>query len=200
MTQPRKPDADVDPRFLDRWSPRALRPDPLTPAQLASLLEAMRWAPSCFNEQPWRVVYAESSAAEDHARLCGLLVPANQSWAGRAPLLLVLFARRNFTHNDRPNRTAAFDVGAAWMSLALEARALGLYAHAMAGFDTARAYTELGVDPEQYEATAAVAIGAIGDPAELPENYRAREVPSGRNPVAQFAFPGRFPGADKVAT
>ena len=200
MTMSRQPDADVDPRFLDRWSPRALRPDPLTSPQLASLFEAMRWAPSCFNEQPWRVVYAESSAAEDHARLCGLLVPANQSWAGRAPLLLVLFARRNFTHNDKPNRTAAFDVGAAWMSLALEARALGLYAHAMAGFDAARAYTELGVDPEQYEATAAVAIGAIGDPAELPENYRAREVPSGRNPVAQFAFSGRFPGSDKVTT
>jgi len=92
MTTSRQPDADVDPRFLDRWSPRALRPDPLTSPQLASLFEAMRWAPSCFNAQPWRVVYAESSAAEDHARLCGLLVPANQAWAARAPLLLVLFA------------------------------------------------------------------------------------------------------------
>lgn len=193
MTTPRQPDADVDPQFLDRWSPRALRPDPLTPAQLASLLEAVRWSPSCFNEQPWRVVHAESNAADDHARLCGLLVPANQAWACRAPLLLVLFARRNFTHNNKPNRSAAFDVGAAWMSLALEARVLGLYAHAMAGFDVERAYSELGVDPEQYEALAMVAVGAIGDPAELPETYRAREAPSGRHPRAHFAFPGRFP-------
>jgi nitroreductase len=193
MTTPRKPDADVDPQFLDRWSPRAFRSDPLTPAQLASLFEAMRWSPSCFNEQPWRVVYAESSATEDHARLCGLLVPANQAWACRPPLLMILFARRNFSHNGKPNRTAAFDVGAAWMSLALEARALGLHAHAMAGFDTERAYSELGVDPEQYEALAAVAVGTIGDPAVLPENYRAREVPSGRNPTSQFAYPGRFP-------
>lgn len=193
MTTPRQADADLDPRFLDRWSPRALRPDPLTPAQLASLLEAMRWSPSCFNEQPWRIVHAESSAPDDHARLCGLLVAANQSWACRAPLLLALFARRNFTHNGKPNRTAAFDVGAAWMSLALQARELGLYAHAMAGFDTERAYSELGVDPEQYEALAMVAVGAIGDPAELPEHYRARETPSGRHPQSHFAFPGRFP-------
>jgi nitroreductase len=106
---------------------------------------------------------------------------------------MILFARRNFSHNGKPNRTAAFDVGAAWMSLALEARALGLHAHAMAGFDTERAYSELGVDPEQYEALAAVAVGTIGDPAVLPENYRAREVPSGRNPTSQFAYPGRFP-------
>ncbi len=192
MTTPRKPDADIDPQFLERWSPRAFRADPLTPAQLASLFEAMRWSPSCFNEQPWRVVYAESSNTEDHARLCGLLVPANQSWACRPPLLMILFARRNFSHNGKPNRTAAFDVGSAWMSLALEARALGLYAHAMAGFDTERAYTELAVDPEQYEALAAVAVGTLGDPADLPENYRAREVPSGRNPQSHFVFPGRF--------
>lgn len=200
MTTTRQPDADIDPRFLDRWSPRAMRPDALTPAQLASLFEAMRWAPSCFNEQPWRVVYAESSATEDHARLCGLLVPANQSWACRAPLLLILFARRSFSHNDKPNRTAAFDVGSAWMALALEARVLGLYSHAMAGFDTARAYSELGVDPEKYEALAAVAVGALGDPADLPENYRARETPSGRKPQSHFVFPGRFPTEPDPAT
>lgn len=192
MTQPRKPEAEVDPQFPDRWSPRAFRPDPLTPAQIASLFEAVRWAPSCFNEQPWRIVYATPDDA-DHARLLGLLVPANQSWAGRAPLLMIFFASRNFAHNGKPNRTAAFDAGSGWMSLALEARHLGLYAHGMAGFDVQRSYAELGVDPEQFEAIAAVAVGYLGDPADLPENYRAREVPSDRRPQASFAFRGRFP-------
>jgi nitroreductase len=194
MTTSRQPEADVDREFLDRWSPRAFRQDPISKVQLASLFEAMRWAPSCFNEQPWRLCYGLAGEPA-HARIVGLLVPANQAWAARAPLLLVLFASRNFSHNGKPNRTAAFDVGSAWMALALEARVLGLYAHAMAGFDTQRAYTELGVDPEQYEALAAVAIGAIGDPAELPESYRAREAPSGRNPQSQFTFRGRFPAA-----
>lgn len=194
MPQPRKPEAEVDPQFLDRWSPRALRPDPLTREQVASLFEAARWAPSCFNEQPWRLVYGLAGEPE-HDRLAGLLVPANQAWAARAPLLLIFFARRNFTHNDKPNRTAAFDVGSAWMSLALEARRLGLYAHGMAGFDVQRSYSDLGVDPDQFEALAAVAVGALADPVTLPEPLRAREAPSDRNPQSSFAFHGRFPGA-----
>ncbi|HEY0136848.1 MAG TPA: nitroreductase family protein, partial [Nannocystis sp.] len=114
-------------------------------------------------------------------------------WAARAPLLLILIARRNFTHNNKPNRNAAFDAGAAWMSLALQAERLGLHTHAMAGFDTARAYSELGVDPEAYEALAAIAVGRRDEPETLPEPLRAREVPSGRNPQASFVFHGRFP-------
>jgi hypothetical protein len=93
------------------------------------------------------------------------------------PALLVLFARRHFTHNNKPNRTAAFDAGAAWMSLALQAGRLGLHAHALAGFDTARAYTELGVDPETHEALAAIAVGQRDEPDALPEPLRAPRGP-----------------------
>ena len=145
--------------------------------------------------QRWRVVFGAVGEPE-HTRLTDLLVPANQTWAGRAPLLLVLFAWRNFTHNDRQNRTAAFDVGSAWMALALQAGRLGLHAHAMAGFDTTRACTELSVDPGQFEALAAVAVGYRDEPGSLPEPLRAREVPSGRNPRASFVFHGRFPAAN----
>ncbi len=188
---PRTPEADVDREFLDRWSPRAFRQDPITKAQLASLFEAMRWAPSCFNEQPWRLCYGLAGEPA-HARIVGLLVEANQ-WAARAPLLIVLFNRRNFSHNDKPNRTSAFDTGAAWMSLALEARKLGLYSHGMAGFDTQRAYTELGADPAIYEVQAAIAVGALGDPATLPDKLREREAPNDRNPQENFVFHGQFP-------
>lgn len=188
---PRIPEADVDREFLDRWSPRAFRQDPITKAQLASLFEAMRWAPSCFNEQPWRLCYGLAGEPA-HARIVGLLVEANH-WAARAPLLIVLFNRRNFSHNDKPNRTSAFDTGAAWMSLALEARKLGLYSHGMAGFDTQRAYTELGADPAIYEVQAAIAVGALGDPATLPDKLREREAPNDRNPQENFVFHGQFP-------
>lgn len=189
---PRKPDADVHPMFLDRWSPRAMRPDPLTDAQIASLFEAMRWAPSCFNEQPWMVVYATGPGTEEHDRVLGLLADANKSWAQRAPLLMITFARRFFAHNGKPNRHAGHDCGAAWMSLALQARALGLYAHAMAGFDSARAYVELGVPEAEFEAMAAITVGLHGDPALLNEKQRAQEAPNSRKPAASFTHRGRY--------
>jgi nitroreductase len=193
---PRTPEADVDREFLDRWSPRAFRQDPISKVQLASLFEAMRWAPSCFNEQPWRLCYGLAGEPA-HARIVGLLVEANQ-WAAKAPLLIVLFNRRNFSHNDKPNRTAPFDTGAAWMSLALEARKLGLYSHGMAGFDAQRAYTELGADPEIYEVQAA-------DRRRRPRRPRrpsptssapARKPPTTATPQENFVFPrrdGQFP-------
>lgn len=192
MSNSRQPDAAVDPMFLDRWSPRAFRSDPLTDDQIAALFEAMRWSPSCFNEQPWLVVYGHGVGDDDHARVLSTLVPANQAWAGLAPLLLIAFARRRFSHNDKPNRHGAFDTGAAWMSLALQARELGLHSHAMAGFDAARAHEELGVPEADYEAMAAIAVGYIGDPAALPDTLRAREAPSDRRKVAAFAHAGRF--------
>ena len=188
---PRTPEADVDREFLDRWSPRAFRQDPITKDQVASLFEAMRWAPSCFNEQPWRLCYGLAGEPA-HARIVGLLVEANL-WAAKAPLLIVLFTRRNFSHNDKPNRTAAFDAGAAWMSLALAARKLGLYSHAMAGFDAQRAYSELGANQEIYEVQATIAVGALGDPATLPDTQRERETPRDRNPQENFVFHGQFP-------
>ena len=110
MTTPRTPDAPIHPLLLDRWSPRAFSGAPLSEAQLASLFEAIRWAPSCLNEQPWLVVYGTGGDA-DHAKILDLLVDANRVWAQRAPLLLILFARRVFARNDRPNRHHGFDAG-----------------------------------------------------------------------------------------
>ncbi len=190
MTTARTPDAPILPLLLHRWSPRAFSGAPISEAQLASLVEAIRWAPSSSNEQPWLVVYG-TGGDDDHARILALLVESNRVWAQRAPLLLILFARRVFSRNDKPNRHHGFDAGAAWMSLALQARDLGLYSHAMGGFDHERAGPALGV-PAQYEAMAAIAVGALGDPAELPEPLRARETPSPRHPVSAFI---RRPGA-----
>lgn len=188
---PRTPDADVQPIFLERWSPRAFSSAPLTDAQLASLFEALRWAPSSSNEQPWTLVYATDPGSPDHERLLGLLVESNRVWARRAPLLIILFARRTFTRNGKPNRHHGFDAGAAWMSLALQARALGLFAHAMGGFDHERACPELGLPIDEFEAMAAIAVGPPGDPDDLPEPLRARETPSPRKPAATFTHRGR---------
>lgn len=187
---PRISEVDVDSQFVDRWSPRAFADTPLSGEQLASLFEAARWAPSCNNDQPWLFVYALT--AVDRARFAETLVPANQVWAVRAPMLMFVLCRRHFRHNGKDNRHAPFDAGAAWMSLALQARKLGLHAHAMAGFSRPKAYAILGVPQEDYDIMAAVAVGRRGDPAVLPEEVAARELPNARMPLAEVAREGRL--------
>lgn len=192
LPNPRQAAADVDPAFLDRWSPRAFEDEALDEAQVAALFEAARWAPSSSNEQPWVFLYARRP--EDRALFFDLLSDGNRNWAGRAPLLVFLAARRTFARNDRPNRHAAFDSGAAWLSLALQARRLGLHAHAMGGFDRERAHDALGLDPERYELLVAIAIGRRADPAAvLPPDLRERERPNGRRLTSDFVFEGRLP-------
>ncbi|TLM68854.1 MAG: nitroreductase [Deltaproteobacteria bacterium] len=189
-SNPRIPAADVDSQFPDRWSPRAFADTPLSETQLAALFEAARWAPSCYNEQPWLFVYAVT--AEDRARFAEALLPANRVWAPHAPLLLFLLCRRQFAHDGKDNRHAAFDAGAAWMALALQARKLGLHAHAMAGFSRQKAYEILGAPADEYDIMAAVAVGYRGDREALPADVAAREAPNGRKPPEAVARQGRF--------
>src|SRR5262245_3218098 len=120
MSNPRTPEHEVDAIFLDRWSPRAFQQRPLTDDQIATLFEAARWAPSCFNDQPWLFIYARTE--KDRARFSAILVEKNQQWASRAPLLIFACARKQFAHNQKENRFGQFDTGAAWCSLALQAR------------------------------------------------------------------------------
>src|SRR6476620_10064175 len=136
----RKPDASVDLQFLDRWSPRAFSSEPLEAEVIDSLFEAARWAPSSGNEQPW--VYLYATDAENRERFLEILDDSNQIWVQHAPMIAFVLARLTRS-SGKHNRTAQFDTGASWISLALEARRLGLYAHAMAGFDGDKAYEVL---------------------------------------------------------
>jgi len=189
----RKPAAAVDPLFLDRWSTRAFDPTPLEPDTLAALLEAARWAPSCFNDQPWLFMVADTPEELDRFR--PLLVEGNRRWASSAPVLVFVCARKAFRHNGKPNRWAEFDAGAAWMSLALQATLRGLYTHPMAGFHEERAHEVLGLPASEYRILAAVAIGNRGEVAALPEDIASREVPSGRVPPDQVVKRGPAPQA-----
>lgn len=184
-------DAPVDRLFLDRWSPRAFSPEPIAGETLRTLFEAARWAPSCFNEQPWVFIY--SGTEEDRLRILDVLTERNQVWAKNAPVLALLFARRTFRKTGRPNRWAAFDCGAAWMSLTVQARFLGLYTHAMAGYRRDRAYQAAGIPEEEYEVICAIAIGKYGDPEDLPGEIRASEFPKDRKPLAEVAVAGQWP-------
>lgn len=187
----RHPDHPIQPLLLRRWSPRAMRPEPLSHAELDRLLEAARWAPSSFNEQPWRFRYAHRASVHWEGFFALLSAP-NQVWCRNAGVLVVVAARTTFTHNGKPNAVFAFDAGAATQNLALQGAAMGLVVHAMAGFDRERARGHLHL-PTDHAALAMVAIGHPGELEQLPADLRSREVPSGRRPIAEFAGEGPLP-------
>jgi nitroreductase len=160
----------------------------LTLAQVQSLCEAGRWAPSCFNSQPWRFVYALPDTPQ-WQRLFDLLMDINQLWASKAGALVALVARTHFEGNDAPAATHSFDAGSAWMSMALQAQQMGLAAHAMWGFHHDQAADALKL-PELFATQAMVAFGHPAPAEELPEPLREREVPSPRKALRELMFSG----------
>ena len=165
-----------------RFSPRAFENRSVSKETIRSLLEAARWAASSFNEQPWRFIVATEDDPADFEKLLGCLVPGNQDWAKSAPVLMLSVAKLTFTRNDKPNRHAYHDVGLAVSQLIVQATALGLYVHQMAGFDVDRARQSFGI-PEGFDPVAAIAIG-----------YSAEAAPASRTrrPQAELAFKGTW--------
>jgi nitroreductase len=175
-----------------RWSPRAFAERPVERETLRSLLEAARWAPSTGNEQPWSFLVATKDDPAAYARLLSCLSENNQRWAGAAPVLMISVASLRFTRNDQPNRFAFHDVGLAVENLVIQALAMGLYVHQMAGFSPEKA-RELYKLPASAEAVAAIALGYLGDPQTLPDDLRERELtPSVRKPLQEFVFGGQW--------
>jgi nitroreductase len=192
----REPDHPVYQLFLERWSPRAFDGSDLPEADLLTMFEAARWAPSAFNSQPWRFLYARRGD-ENWQLFLSLLIPWNQSWAHTASALVYILSDTlpftdKATGEPQASTTHSFDSGAAWACLALQAARMGWLAHGMSGIQYELARSELGI-PERFALNAACAIGRIGDPAKLDEKLRAREFPSGRKPVGEFAFRGGWP-------
>jgi nitroreductase len=192
MEKPAVTNYALEPIIARRWSPRAYDPDrQVADTDLATCLEAARWAPSCFNEQPWRFLIFDRHDPDALARARDCLAEGN-AWAKRAPVLILSTAKAAFTHNRKPNRHAAHDVGAAALSLALQAAALGMFAHQMAGFDVAKTRAYFAI-PDDYEPMAMIALGYYGKIEDLPEPQRASEVgPRGRRPLSEIAFCGRW--------
>jgi len=162
----------------------------LSQEDLLTLFEAARWAPSTYNEQEWRFLYARRDTPQWTA-FFDLLMEANQAWCKNAAVLVVVLAHKVFAKNGKPNPVHLFDCGSAWENLALQATAMGIVSHGMAGFDFEKARTALGV-PDDYAVAAMFALGRPGDPADLPEKMREIEKPSGRRPVAASVCEGSF--------
>jgi len=193
----RTADHDIDPIFLERWSPRAFTGEAISDEDLFSFFEAARWAPSSSNSQPWRFLYAKRDTPA-FERFLGLLVEANQTWAKNASVLVFVVSKKTFLPPGKDvaveSYNHSFDTGAAWGFLALQAHKSGWATHGMGGFDHARAKVELNAS-DDYRIEMALAIGKRGDKSILPEATQAREKPNTRNPIAQSILEGGFPKA-----
>lgn len=175
-----------------RWSPRAFADRPIEPEKLLSLLEAARWAPSSYNEQPWAFVVATRDQPEDYARLLGCLIEFNQTWAKAAPVLVLTFAHLSFERNQQANRHSYHDLGLAVGALTVQATAEGLAVHQMAGISVEK-IRQTFAPPAGWDPVSAVAIGYAGDPETLPKELRERELAAPtRKALASFVFAGAW--------
>jgi nitroreductase len=190
----------IDDLLSKRWSPLAFSEKSVEPEKLRSVLEAARWAASSYNEQPWSFIVATSDNQAEFDRLLSCLAEGNQEWAKTAPVLMLSVAKLQFERNGVENRHAFHDVGAAAAQLAMQATALGLFIHQMAGFDVPLSRSLYSI-PEGYEPVAAIALGYAGDPQTLSEKLLQRTLaPRTRKPLENFIFTGRWNETSPVVT
>jgi nitroreductase len=173
----------------NRWSPVCFDPDKtVEPEKISSLLEAARWAASCFNEQPWNFIVATKDNQEEYQKLFSCILEGNQKWVKNVPVLMMAVAKLNFTHNNKPNRHAFHDVGLALGNLILQAETMSLRVHCMAGFDPEKT-KEIYNIPENFEAITAIAIGYQGDVQKFAEELQQRDnKPRSRKSFDDFVF------------
>ncbi|SDJ99569.1 nitroreductase family protein [Sediminibacillus albus] len=185
----RKAQYDIDPLFINRWSPRSFKADKEVPEDvLLSIFEAARWAPSALNIQPWKFILARTK--KDREKFNSFIMEGNRIWCEKAPVLALIISKKT---NDKigDNATHAFDTGAAWGYLSLQASQKGLITHPMGGFDREKAREVLNI-PEDYAIHAVVAIGYQGEKEALPEKLQEREQPSDRRPLQESIHEGTF--------
>lgn len=171
----------------DRWSPRAFSEETVTNEMIALLFEAARWAPSARNEQPWMYFYAKKEDAKSFRSLLNLLTGNNPDWAQNAQVLMVSVLKKNYDYKNRPNKNALHDLGAANVSMAIQASEMGLQVHQMGGFDVNLALEFLNLDEQKYLPVTAIALGFPGDASTLPNDLKQRELaPRKRKQLTEF--------------
>ncbi len=189
---PRQPDHEIDPLFIERRSPRAFTGEAVPEAELLRMFEAARWAPSAYNSQPWRFLYALRDTP-DWQVFFDLIVPGNQKWVKDTGAIVILISNTLMKAGDelKPSWSHSLDAGAASANFQLQAIRQGWHAHGMTGFDRERAVAALSI-PDTYRVEAAYGVGRMTDPADLDEERRAKESPTGRRPITDFVFAGPF--------
>jgi nitroreductase len=192
MEKPAEAKYEIHELLRRRWSPRAFSGRAVPADALRSLFEAARWAPSSYNAQPWAFLVATKEDRENFDRILSTLVEFNRGWAQNAAVLMINAGKKKFDHDGSPNRHALYDVGQATACLTVQATAMGLAVHQMAGFSPEKAREVFHV-PEGWELGAAIALGYPAEAHEVPENLREREkAPRVRKPIEEFVFTGTW--------
>ena len=190
IIQNRKPEYEIHSLILGRWSPRSMTGGEISDEELMPLFEAARQAPSSYNSQPWKFIYAKRNT-DDWQKFFNLLTENNKAWAKNAAVLIVLVSSKNFEHNNKYSITHKFDAGAAWENLAIEGIRRGLAVHGMEGFDYEKARKELEI-PDDYDVECMIAIGKRDVKENLPREIQAWETPSTRKPLKDIIMKGKF--------
>jgi nitroreductase len=180
----RQSDYPIQPMILHRWSSRAMSGESLTNEELMPLFEAARWAPSSYNNQPWRFLYVKRDTLE-WKTLFNLLIDFNKEWCANAAVLGIIYSCLTFEKTGKPCITHGLDTGAAWENLALEGTSRGLVVHGMQGFDLEKAKALI---PSGHEVLAMFAVGKKGKKELLSLDLQSKEVPSQRKKISEFAF------------
>jgi nitroreductase len=184
----RAPDHPIDAAIAERWSPYVFSDREVSEEDLLSLFEAARWAPSSYNEQPWRYIVATKKKRSEFDKMLSCLVEKNREWAQHAPVLALGVVSLRFERNGKANRAAHHDLGLASAGLSYEATKRGLSVHQMTGILPDRARDLYGV-PEAFEVFTGLAIGYRGEAGEGPEELAARDSRRrSRRPVSEFVF------------
>lgn len=184
----READFPIQPLILNRWSPRAMSGEPISSEEIMALFEAARWAPSSYNNQPWRFVYAKRETPY-WPKFFDLLIDFNKGWCQNAALLGLIASEKIFEKTKKPSVTHGLDTGAAWQNLSLEGNARNLVVHGMQGFDYEKAKTTLNI-PDVFEVLAMFAVGKKAPIEALSEDLQKKEIPSSRKKISEFAFEG----------
>ena len=190
MQKPAITSVAIQETIANRWSPRAFDASKsVSQEQIIALLEAARWAPSCFGDEPWRfIVWNKGTNERAWQQAFDCLAPSNQTWVKAAPVLMLVCANTLFGHNQTPNRWGQYDTGAAAENLCLQASSMGLMVHQMGGFNADKARESFAI-PDQYTPMAMLAVGYEGDANNLPDELKTRELAERkRKPLGELFF------------
>ena len=184
---------NIIPAIANRWSPMAFSESEVSAEIITDILEAARWAPSSFNEQPWRfLVMNKHDNSDSYDQLLDCLAPFNKKWAATVPILILVAAKTTFDRNGKVNKHALFDTGQAVANMIIQATESGLHSHQIGGVDFEKAHEVFKIDSD-YELVDVIALGYQGNHLDLPEDMRKREeAPRSRKPLQEVAFHNRF--------
>lgn len=192
MTKEASTQHPVHDLIAKRWSPYAFADRAVSSDDLCGVLEAARWAPSSYNEQPWSYIVATKDSPEEFEKVLSCLVEGNQGWAKAAPVLMLGCINTQFKRNGNPNAAAEHDLGLASANLSLEATHRGLSVHQMIGILPSKAKTVFQL-PDGVIAKTGLALGYVADPSTLPDGIKERDLaPRERKSLSEFVFTGKW--------